>query len=127
MMKLKRPIWVKAKICSFKGLSIHKCKEVEALVDTGADFLDIPVEVAEEIELKPTDKIAIETADGVREADATYSIVQVEDRWCSAPTTIGVTKSKVPVLGVLILERLGFNIDVQKGELIKTKKGFPRY
>lgn len=93
--------------------------DITALVDTGATFSVLPIELARELALETTDRTTVETAAGPIEMDMAWAIIETGDRRAPSPVLIAEHTEHV-LLGVVTLEILGFGVDPRKGELTEV-------
>ena len=93
--------------------------EVEALVDTGATFPALPEDVVAELALPSLGEYPAETAEGVgRVRLAANAIVRIEDRVAESPIIVR-PRGTTPLIGVVVLEQMGYRVDPATGRLIK--------
>ncbi|MEM2823671.1 MAG: retroviral-like aspartic protease family protein [Thermofilaceae archaeon] len=93
--------------------------EVEALVDTGATFPALPEDVVAELALPSLGEYPAETAEGVgRVRLAANAIVRIEDRVAESPIIVR-PRGTAPLIGVVVLEQMGYRVDPTTGKLIK--------
>ena len=92
----------------------------EFLVDTGASFTVLPLDLAEEVLYKTPYTVELKLGDS-RMVDAKVFIgeVEVEDR--RGPVRILAFPGAQPVIGVDTLETLGLRVDPTTGRLEKTE------
>ncbi len=87
------------------------------LVDTGATHLSLPQDMIEALDLDRGREISLQTATGP--ATANYydgALVQIEGRTALLPC-VSLPPGSLPLLGVVPLESLGFEPDLQRQEL----------
>ena len=110
-------VYTKALVKGTKG----QVEVGELLVDTGATFTVLPVELLREVGayLMPT-KTRLELGDGrAVESDVYAVVLAIQDR---EGATLAVTfRDAKPVLGVRTLEDLGFKVDPVSGSLEPTR------
>jgi clan AA aspartic protease len=94
----------------------RKVKEVTFLVDTGAFFPVIPLDLAKELGIEPLAKTKLLMADN-REATVNISLAyfRVLDREGVFPVVL--MDSPEPLLGAVVLEGLGIKVDLATGKL----------
>jgi clan AA aspartic protease len=94
----------------------RKVKEVTFLVDTGAFFPVIPLDLAKELGIEPLAKTRLLMADD-REATVNISLAyfRVLDREGVFPVVL--MDSPEPLLGAVVLEGLGIKADPATGKL----------
>ena len=98
---------------------VRRITVTDALVDTGATFLSLPIRVVQQLGLAPRYKKRIVTSDGtVCEVDV-YDAVRltIQDRDCSTDV-IGVADNVPILIGQLPLEALDLVIDMRNHRLI---------
>jgi len=106
-------IWVRAKICSLDG---SRCKDVSALVDTGATLSVVPRGLAKELGLRPHRVDKIQTGAGTIEAERAAVIIEIEGRRTVTEAWVSDIIDK-PLIGVTTLELLGLQVDPATGRL----------
>ena len=95
-------------------------KEVELLVDTGAMMSVIPRQVLAEVKIKPVAKQRLRAfGGGVIERDVGHVGIKVEDTRGGALVAFG-KEGDTPVLGVPVLESMGYQVDPVTGKLKKV-------
>jgi clan AA aspartic protease len=93
-----------------------KTREVFFLVDTGLFFPIIPLSVAEEFNIKPLAEVELILANGKRtKADVSLAYFKIMDR--EGVFQVVLVDSPEPLLGVIVLEGLGFKVDPVTGKL----------
>lgn len=92
----------------------------DALVDTGATWTCIPREIAIQLDLRTVGRIPVTTAAGPQALDQTYAFVELEGKSMVSPLLISDTLEKV-LVGVTLLEWLGFVLDPTKEELRESE------
>jgi aspartyl protease family protein len=110
-------IWIDAVIRNpFTGKAIT----AKAFVDTSATLTVVPRKIADELQLPVIGRRRVATAKGVMELVECIGVVEVMGR--KAYTHILVSDDVDTVLiGVVILETLGFEVDPVSGRLKETK------
>lgn len=90
-----------------------------AIVDSGAVQLALPVEIVERLRLLPMDKISVFTADGGSHEYRVVGIVEVEvqGRKC-AVQAIEIPRGTRPLLGAVPLEQMDWHIDPVNQKLV---------
>jgi len=93
--------------------------EVEALIDTGATYPALPVDLIERLGLTFLREVDGEVAGGTTRLRL-YGIVlvQIEDRIAICPI-IERPRGTTPIIGVTALEQMGFRVDPVTGKLVK--------
>jgi predicted aspartyl protease len=96
--------------------SRRRVKEVTFLIDTGAFFPVIPLDLAKELDIEPLAKTRLLMADS-REATVNISLAyfRVLDREGVFPVVL--MDSPEPLLGAVVLEGLGVKVDPATGGL----------
>jgi clan AA aspartic protease len=93
--------------------------EVEALIDTGAAFPALPEDVVAKLALPTLGEHPAETAEGTgRVRLAANVIIRIEDRIAQSPIIIR-PRGTTPLIGVVVLEQMGYKVDPTTGKLIK--------
>ncbi|HDN82973.1 MAG TPA: aspartyl protease [Candidatus Altiarchaeales archaeon] len=108
--------WVEVEV---SNLERTKSKRVKALVDTGVTLTVLPEKLAKELEIKPLREEKVMTGAGlvkVRRGEARIKLLNKE-----APFDVWISDfiDKV-LLGVIVLEALGFKVDPKTGKLEET-------
>jgi len=91
----------------------------DAIVDSGAVQLALPVELVERLRLLPMDKTTVFTADGGSHEYRVVGIVEVEvqARKC-AVQAIEIPRDTRPLLGAVPLEQMDWHIDPVEQKLV---------
>jgi len=89
---------------------------LKSLVDTGATFPALPEDVVEMLSLPIYGEA--ETATGREKVRISAAVIQIEDR-TSLSYIIVRPKGATPLIGVVVLEQMGFRVDPVTGRLIK--------
>jgi len=93
--------------------------EVEALIDTGATYPALPIDLIERLDLTLLGEVDGEVAGGVAKLRLYgFTVVQIEDRIAGCPV-IEKPRGTTPVIGVVALEQMGFRVDPVTGKLVK--------
>ena len=109
-------IYAEVKFEGSKGI-----KSQRTLVDTGATYITLPPEFAEEIGIvKAPQKIRLKLANGV-EVETEVGIVIIEVKERRIPATVVILLGSEPLLGVEALEALGLKPNPKTGELEPTR------
>lgn len=111
-------VYVKARVCR------EKCVEDEFLVDTGSTSSTVTREIADKIGFKPELRATIELATG-EEVQVPVGTVIIELDGERAPSLAYIGDGS-PVIGVTVLERLGYYVDPIERKLVKRKYKPPR-
>jgi clan AA aspartic protease len=96
--------------------SRRRVKEVTFLIDTGAFFPVIPLDLAEDLGIRPLAKTRLLIAD-IREVtvDISLAYFRVLDREGVFP--VALMNPPEPLLGAVVLEGLGIKVDPATGRL----------
>ncbi len=91
----------------------------DAIVDSGAVQLALPVEIVERLRLLPMDKTTVFTGDGGSHEYRVVGIVEVEvqGRKC-AVQAIEIPRHTRPLLGAVPLEQMDWHIDPVEQKLV---------
>jgi len=91
-------------------------KKKKALVDTGATLTTLPKKLADELGIKPTSTEQVSTGAGVIKVSRGQAWIKVNGK--EGPFSIWISHiiDKV-LLGVVVLESLGFKVDPTTGAL----------
>ena len=91
-------------------------KQVQALVDTGASLTTLPKKIADELGIRPTSREQISTGAGIIEIARGEAWIKVNGK--AGPFSVWISEiiDKV-LLGVIVLESLGFKVDPTTGTL----------
>ncbi|QOJ79248.1 hypothetical protein IG193_01940 [Infirmifilum lucidum] len=98
--------------------SVRRVK-ADSLVDTGATYPALPRDIIGKLGLVFLREVEGEVAGG-RAKLTLYglAIVQIEDRIAECPV-IGRPEGTTPIVGVVVLEQMGFRVDPVTGRLVK--------
>lgn len=107
--------WVEIKI---SDLEKRKSRRVKALVDIGASLTTLPEEVAEEVGIEPVDEERVSTGAGEIKVKRGRAWIELEDKEDAFPVWISDFIDKV-LLGVVVLESFGYEVDPKTGKLKK--------
>ncbi len=100
--------YIKIRVYNF---DLSKWVDVEVLVNSGPLFTSIPSSILEELGLKPITKRKLRVFSGeILERDIGEAVIEYEDRRAIVPVVFG-TREDTPVLGVITLEALGYQLD----------------
>ena len=91
-------------------------KKVKALVDTGATLSVLPKELADELGIKPETEAEVEAAGGKLRLKRGVAKIEIKGKEEITPVLISEIIDKV-LIGVIILESLGFSVDPKTGTL----------
>ena len=108
--------WVEIEI---SNLEKTKSKKVKALVDTGATLTTLPKELAEELGIKVVREDTVATGAGLVKVGRGNAWIKLENKEAPFDVWISDFVNKV-LLGVVVLESLGFKIDPKTGKLEET-------
>jgi len=92
----------------------------DVLVDTGASTLSLPKSMIAELGLTPSREVQVQTAEGI------VTTMLYDDAWLtvlgrsSAFECVELSDEAVPLLGVMPLETLGLELDLQQ-ELLRAR------
>lgn len=93
-----------------------RVEEVFFLVDTGSFFPVIPLHVAERFNIKPLAEVELVLANSKRvKAGVSLAYFKIMDR--EGVFQVVLMDSPEPLLGVIVLEGLGFKVDPVTGKL----------
>jgi predicted aspartyl protease len=102
----------------FRGKDVVEFECV--LVDTGASFTVMPLEIAEKHFIETPFEVDIRLGDGrLVKAKVFVAECEIEDR--RGPVRILAFKGAIPVIGVDTLETLGLKVDPVTGRIEKTE------
>lgn len=104
---------------SISDLERKHSEKVKALVDTGATLSVLPKELADKLGITPVTQTEVETGGGKIKLKQGEARIQIKDKEGVTPVLISEIIDKV-LIGVVILESLGFTIDPQTGALKET-------
>jgi len=108
------------KVVVYHPTEWEKEKEVELLVDTGAMVSVIPHQVLTEVGIKPIAKQRVLAfGGGVIEREVGHVGIKVEDTRGGALVAFG-EEGDTPVLGIPVLESMGYLVDPVTGKLKKV-------
>jgi len=108
--------WVEIEI---SNLERTKSKKVKALVDIGTTLTTLSSELAEELEIKVIREDKVSTGAGLVNVGRGNAWIKVEDKEAPFDVWISDFVNKV-LLGVVVLETLGFKVDPKTGKLEET-------
>lgn len=90
--------------------------KVKALVDTGASLTTLPEKLADELEIKATSQEQVATGAGIITISRGEAWIKVDGKEGPFSVWISDIIDKV-LLGVIVLESLGFTVDPTTGKL----------
>jgi len=95
----------------------------EALVDSGALHLSLPVELVERLKLMELDQVRVYTADGGEHEYRVVGIaeVEVQDRFTRVQV-IELPRGAKPLLGAIPLEEMDWHISPAEKKLVPNPK-----
>jgi predicted aspartyl protease len=102
----------------FRGKEVLEVDKM--LVDTGASFTVMPLDVAEKYFIETPFEAELRLGDG-RTVKAKVFVAEVEIEGRRGPLRILAFKEVMPVIGVDTLETLGLKIDPLTGRVEKTE------
>jgi len=92
---------------------------IDALVDTGATYPALPEDLIEKLGLTFLREVEGEVAEGkVKLRLYGPVIVEIEDRIAGCPV-IARPRGTTPIIGVVVLEQMGYRVDPTSGKLVK--------
>ena len=105
--------WVDIEISDLERTHSEK---VKALVDTGATLTTLPQKLADELGIKPTTQEEVSTGAGIIKVSRGQAWIKLNGK--EGPFSIRISDiiDKV-LLGVVVLESLGFKVDPTTGTL----------
>ena len=95
----------------------------EALVDTGAAELALPIDLVESLKLEPLGNVRVYTADGGRHDYRLFGIaeVEVQGRICQV-RVIELPHGAEPLLGALPLEAMDWHVSPTEKKLVPNPR-----
>ena len=105
--------WVEIELLN---LEKTKSKKVNALVDTGASLTVLPKQLAEDLGIKSITEEKVSTGAGIIKVKRGRAWIKLEDKEDAFPVWISDIIDKV-LLGVVVLESFGFEVDPATGKL----------
>ena len=108
--------WIEVEISDFEKKHSEKAK---ALVDTGATLTVLPKELADKLEIKASSESEVESGGGIIKLKRGEAWIKIKGKEEITPVLISEIIDKV-LLGVVILESLGFSVDPATGTLKST-------
>jgi predicted aspartyl protease len=102
----------------FRGKDVIEFKQI--LVDTGAPFTVMPLEIAEKHFIETPFDVDLRLGDG-RLVKARVFVAECEIEGRRGPVRILAFKGATPVIGVDTLETLGLKVDPATGRIEKTE------
>jgi clan AA aspartic protease len=97
--------------------------ECEALVDSGASELSLPVEIIEELKLEELGTVKVYTADGAQHEYRVFGIAEVEVQGrVSQVRVIELPHGAKPLLGAIPLEEMDWHISPLEKRLLPNPK-----
>jgi clan AA aspartic protease len=94
-------------------------EKVKALVDTGATLTVLPKKLADKLRIKAVTEVEVESGGGKIRLKRGVARIKIEDKEEITPVLVSEIIDKV-LLGVVILESLGFCVDPTTGRLKPT-------
>ena len=92
---------------------------LSASVDTGATLTVLPKELADRLGIKTSTEVEVESGGGKIKLKKGEAWIKIRDKEDVSPVLVSEIIDKV-LIGVVILESLGFGIDPVKGTLKET-------
>ncbi|RLE86978.1 MAG: hypothetical protein DRJ49_07060 [Thermoprotei archaeon] len=109
-------VYVRVRI--YNTVDLTHGKEVELLVDSGSIHTVIPSEVLEELKIKPIEEMDVEVFRGVIvRRKYGIAVVEYENKFRGITVVFGEDKD-TPVMGVALLEQLGYVVDPISRKLV---------
>ena len=108
--------WVDVEI---SDLERKHSEKVKALVDTGATLTVLPKELADRLGIKATAEVDVESGGGIIKLKEGEARIKIKGKESVTPVLISEIIDKV-LIGVVILESLGFGVDPTTGTLKST-------
>lgn len=105
--------WVEVELSDMER---KKYAKVKALVDTGASLTVLPKKLAEELGVEPVSREEVMTGAGIIKVERGRAWIKLRDKEDAFPIWISDFIDKV-LLGVVVLESLGFEVDPTTGTL----------
>jgi len=105
--------WVEIEL---SDLEKRKSSKVKALVDTGASLTVLPEKIAKELGIEPVSEEEVMTGAGVIKVKSGNAWIKVKGKEKPFGVWISDFIDKV-LLGVVVLESLGFEVDPATGTL----------
>jgi predicted aspartyl protease len=102
----------------FRGKDVLEIDKI--LVDTGASFTVMPLDIAEKYFIETPFEAELKLGDG-RVVKAKMFVAEIEIEGRKGPLRIMAFKNAIPVIGVDTLETLGLKIDPSTGKIEKTE------
>ncbi len=97
--------------------------ECDALVDSGAAELSLPVEIIERLKLQQTGQVHVYTADGGRHTYRVFGIVDLYVQGRSSQVrAIELPRGTQPLLGAVPLEEMDWHVSPRKKKLLPNPK-----
>ena len=93
---------------------------LESLVDTGATFTTIPINLAERLKLPHITRRKVRTASGEEEMDVSYLMIEILGEKAVTEVLISNKLDRI-LVGILTLEALAFKVNPKTGQLEKTE------
>lgn len=107
-------------ITAYNPLERSRHTAVKFLVDTGALFTVMPVDLLRRLGVRPMGKETVLLADGRKVRWSVGEVVLAfNGRQRTSPVLFG-TKGTTPLLGVVSLEILGLSVDTRRRTLVPT-------
>jgi len=86
--------------------------EVEALIDTGASTLALPMGIVQQLDLRKLREVRVRYANGASESKGIYGVVVVEIKGRAGEfDVIAETEGTQPLVGQIVLEQLDLVVD----------------
>jgi len=105
---------------AIRNPSTEKGVSLKALVDTGATITLVPRRIAEELQFPLIGKRNVTTTKGVAEFDECLGIIEIMGRKAYSHILVS-DEIEVVLVGTVVLETLGFEVDPITGKLKEAK------
>ena len=106
-------VYVEVEISNLEG---SKSAKVQAMVDTGAHLTVVPSKLAAELGIKPLSEDKVTTGAGPTTVSTGEARIKLKGKAGVFNVWVSDVVDRV-LLGVVVLETLGFDVDTRKGEL----------
>ncbi|MBI2142808.1 aspartyl protease family protein [Candidatus Woesearchaeota archaeon] len=106
-------VYVEVEISNLEG---SKSAKVQAMVDTGAHLTVVPSKLAAELGIKPFSEDNVATGAGLANVKTGAAWIKIKGKAGVFNVWVSQVIDRV-LLGVVVLETLGFDVDARKAEL----------
>ena len=111
------------KITARIGINPEEFQPIEFMVDTGSFYTILPPETFDDLRIEPRHRIGVVTPDNrSRFIELGSPEIEIQDR--TAPIFVGRMPVPAPLLGVSVLEALGFKVN-PGDETLEPTRPFP--